>query len=325
MNRLAWAALLLLLATACVSGGSGPRTECTGDATACLTGTVTLQGFTATPAELQVSLFREFPATGAVALTTVPIGAGGTWALSGLDPWEHYYLEALASFGQSQNVVRLVGPLSVPVSGGPVAVQLKPAELSVIEQAAPGAALQLQSATAYLFDPSSGAPLQGATVSISVGGTAVPMAWTPVAGGDSGYFASFSTPTPAQATYTITTAAGASWQLVANPPTFTPTLSSPAGATVPVNQPLTVTWPAQAAADEEIVQLFTQSGTGWSPTYEGPALDADVTTATVPGSAVGPAGQLLLLNVSFLQGSCPASSDGCVVGELIVPAQITPQ
>jgi hypothetical protein len=256
----------------------------------------------------------------------VPIAGDGKWAFSGLDPWGHYYVEALAGFGQAQNVATVVGPLGVPGLGS-VSVQLKPAQLSVIEQGAPGMPLQMQSAVAYLFDPSSGAPLQGATVSIVVGGKAVPMPWTDVAGGNYGYYATFPTPTPAQATYAITSSAGSSWSLVANPPTFTPSVSAPAnGAKVPSGQPLTVTWSAESEADEELVQLFAQAGTGWTPDYQAPTpYDSDVTTATIPGASVGPAGQPQLLNVSFVHGNCPSSADGCVVAEVVVPAQISPQ
>jgi hypothetical protein len=99
-----------------------------------------------------------------------------------------------------------------------------------------------------------------------------------------------------------------------------------ASATVAVDEPLDVAWPAQPLADEEIVQLYTQLNGAWSQVYEAPApLDDDVTTATIPGTYVGPAGQPLLVNVAFLQASCPATADGCVLGELVAPAQITPQ
>jgi hypothetical protein len=268
-----------------------------------------------------------------VALVTVPIAADGTWAFSNLDAWEHYYIEVQAGFGQSQNVAGFIGPLDVPVSGGPVAIQVKPAQLTVLEQAAPGAAPQIQSAVAYLFDPATGAPLQGATVSILVGGTAVSMPWGPIPGSTtSGYYIGFSSPPPAQATYTITSSGpGASgptmWQLLANPPAFTPSVSSPvANAMIPASQPLTVSWGAQPMADEELVRLFAEGSDGsYSQVYAIPApLDEDVTTATIPGNAVGPAGPLLV-NVAFVDGSCPASADGCVVGELIVPVQITAQ
>jgi hypothetical protein len=326
--------LLLLFAAACVSGGAGPQTTCSGDATACLEGTVTVQGFSATPTQLEASLFREFPSTGAVALATGPIAEDGTWAFSNLAAWEHYYVEIVGGFGQSQDIAGFVGPLDVPVSGGPVAIQLKPAQLTVVEQAAAGAALQVQSAVAYLFDPATGAPLQGATVTILAGGNAVPMPWTTIPGsGTDGYYAAFSTAVPAQATYTITSSApGASspttWQLVASQPTFTPSLSAPApDTTVPLNQPLTVSWMAQPSADEELVTLYAQmNGAGWSAVYSLPApVDEDGTTATIPGSYVGPAGQPLLVNVAFAQASCPASADGCVVSELIAVAQITAQ
>ncbi len=334
MNRgLAWIAPWLVLPAACVSGGAGPKTACSGDASACLQGSVTVQGFTATPTQVVATLFREFPSTGAVALATVPIAEDGTWAFSDLPAWAHYFVEVHAGFGQAQDDASFVGPLDVPVTGGPVAMQLKPAQLTVLQQAAAGASLQVQSAVAYLFDPASGAPLQGATVSILAGGTAEPMPWTTIPGGSTdGYYAAFSTPVPAQATYTITSMApGASrpttWQLVASQPTFTPSLTAPvASATVPVNQPLAVSWMPQPTADDELVTLYAQTNGAWSPVYSLPApVDEDGTTATIPGSYVGPAGQPLLVNVAFAQASCPASADGCVVSELVAPAQITAQ
>ncbi|HEX3345733.1 MAG TPA: hypothetical protein VHS09_14215 [Polyangiaceae bacterium] len=324
--------VLLLPLAACVSGGAAPKTACSGDS-GCLQGSVTVQGFSVTPVRVEANLFREFPATGAVALATTPIAADGTWAFGGLDSWDHYYVEFQADFGQSQDVAGFVGPLEVPSSGAPLTTMLKPAQLTVIEQAAAGAMLQLQSAEAFLFDPSTGAPLAGASVSIEVGGAAVPMPWTSIPGSSTdGYFATFPTPPAAQATYTITsTAPGANapqtWQLVANAPSFSPSLSAPAdGATVPASQPLTVGWPAQPMADEELVELYTQTNGTWSQVYEAPApLDEDVTSSIIPGSYLAPAGQTLLVNVAFLHGSCPASADGCVVDELIVPAQITPR
>ena len=169
-------------------------------------------------------------------------------------------------------------------------------------------------------------------MTIAVGGTPVSMVWTAVTAGVFGYSAAFPSSTAAQSTYTITTAApgasaATSWQLVANVPTFTPTLSSPAsGAVVPVNQALTVSWPEQSDSDEEIVQLFAQENGAWSSVFRSPVPDdSDAVTETIPSSDVGPAGPPLLLNVAFLTGSCPPSAAGCVVAETIVAEQITAQ
>jgi hypothetical protein len=330
--RLAFACLLLVSA-ACVTSGNRPGPSCGDGDTTCLQGTVTLQGFTATPQELQASLFREFPATGTTPLQTIPLDPNGAWVFDGLDPWAHYFVEIVADFGQPQAEASFVGPLEVPSSGAPVASLVKPAQLTVLAQAASGMAQEVESAAAFLFDPATGAPLQGATVSIAIGGTAVAMPWTSIPGSPTdGYYASFSPPVTAQATYTITatTPGGSSpstWQLVAGSASFSPVLTAPMpSTTVPANQPLTVAWPAQPMADEELVQLYTMATGGWSPAWELAApLDEDATTATIPGSYVSPSGQMLLVNVAFLQASCPATADGCVVGEVIAPAQITAQ
>jgi hypothetical protein len=168
-------------------------------------------------------------------------------------------------------------------------------------------------------------------VSISIGGAAVSMPWTSIPGSTTdGYYASFSPPVAAQPTYTITastpgTSSPSTWQLVAGSAAFSPALSSPTpNATVPANQPLTVTWPAQPSADEELVQLYTMASGAWSPAWELSApLDEDATTATIPASYLSPSGAQLLVNVAFVQASCPATADGCVVDEVIAPAPIT--
>jgi hypothetical protein len=331
MRPRAWL-LAVAVSPACSSAAAtGTSMQCTGDATACITGTATVQGFSATPRQLQVNLFREFPSTGAGPLTTEVVTPGTNFAFSALPPWAHYYVQVQADFGQPVAPAGFVGPLTVP-SAAPVDVQVKPVQLSVLEQSQAGAAMQLQSALAYLFDPSSGAPLQDADISIVIGGTPVPMPWTQVTGGTFGYSVAFAASTPAQSTYTITTGQpgatdASSWQLVADVPTFTPTLSAPAnGANVPAGQALTVSWPEQPASDEEIVQLFALMSGAWSAVYQSPAPDdADAVGETLPSSDVGPPGQSLLLNVAFLKGNCPPSADGCVVAEAVAAEAITAQ
>ena len=59
---------------------------------------------------------------------------------------------------------------------------MKPVQLSVVQSATSGGALELESALAYVFEPSTGAPSTGTdTVTIGVGGTQVPMPWTAIA------------------------------------------------------------------------------------------------------------------------------------------------
>jgi hypothetical protein len=322
----------IALAPACAPQSSAPSpVQCTGDVNACLSGTAAVQGFTATARQLQVNLFREFPATGAVPLTTVAIAPGGTFAFDGLAAWEHYYIEVQADFGQAVAPAVFVGPLGVP-SSGPMDIAVPPVQLSVLEQSAPGGSMVLASALAYVFDPASGAPAQNETVSITVGGAPVPMVWTAVTPGVFGYSATFASGTAAQPAYAVSTAApgvstASSWQLVAEVPSFTPTLSGPAsGATISADQPLTVSWPAQSASDEEIVQLFTQESGVWSSVFRSPVPDdSDAVGETIPASDVTPAGKPLLLNVAFVSGSCPPTANGCVVAETIAAEEITPQ
>ncbi|HEY6460634.1 MAG TPA: hypothetical protein VIY73_10805, partial [Polyangiaceae bacterium] len=233
-------------------------------------------------------------------------------------------------YGKS-SIPAMVGPIAVPTAGQPIAVTVKPVELDVVEGSTAGGPLELQSALAYVFDPATGAESTGGdTASILVGGTEVPLAWTQVASGVYGYYAARPAGTAAQAAYTITTsfggAAPTSWNLVATAPSFTPSITAPAaGATVPAGQDLAVAWTAQPGADMEVPNVYTlPSGGSWTVENASQApLASSVTQATIPGADVlaGP----LLVDVSFLLGSCPASADGCVIAEAIASNQLTAQ
>jgi hypothetical protein len=306
-----------------------PQTEaCTGSATACLSGRAAPSGFTVAPKRMKANLYREYPGVGTASpLATVPIAVDGTWAFSGLLPWGHYFVEVLADFGQTVSIGAVVGPLSTPSTGAPVVVKVQPVQLSVLQEAQAGGAQQLVNALAYVFDPTSGAPVQNATVTIVVGGTPQPMAWTQVAGGAYGYVLQAASGTAAQASYAISTslpgAAISTWNLAAPAATLSPTLSSPVnGAAVPAGQPLVVAWPAQPA-DVELVELYTQGTAGsWTSAYQVSA-DADATQQSMPGAVVtaGP----LLVNVEFLLGGCPSTSDGCVAAAVVAASQVTAQ
>jgi hypothetical protein len=274
------------------------------------------------------NLYREFPVEGATPLATVGVDPDGSWAFTGVSAWQHYFVQVGADFGQPLAIGAVVGPLGVPSTGSTV-VTVKPVQLTVVEQALSGGAMQLASALAYVFDPASGALVQDATVTISVGGASVPMPWKSV-GGTQAYSVTFATPPAAQASYAITTTLPGSqptfWQLQASTPSFTPSLSAPAnGVTVAKGQPLSVTWTAQPAADEEILEFYTQQQGGWQQAYVSPHPDdADVTQETVPGSYVV-AGTPLLVDVLFATASCPSSADGCVVSNEVAASQITAQ
>jgi hypothetical protein len=308
---------------------STPTTEaCTGATTACLSGTAAASGFTVQPARMKAELYREYPSSGATAMTSVPVALDGTWAFSGLPAWSHYFVQIVADFGQPVALSSVVGALTVPSTGAPpVAVRVQPVQLSVVQQSQVGAPQQLVSALAYVFDPSSGAPVSNATVSIVVGGTPEPMAYTAVAAGTYGYVLKAAASTPAQASYTVTTtlpgATASTWQLVAPTSTLTPVLSAPVtSTTVPAKQPLTVAWAAQPS-DAELVTLYAQTEGVWNAVYQSPPDAADVLQQIVPGPQVTMGA--LLVNVQFLSGSCPATADGCVAGAVVAAAQVTAQ
>jgi hypothetical protein len=304
---------------------------CTGAATTCLSGTASTTQSLAAPQRYVANLYELFPLAGASPVAKQEVALDGTWAFSGLPTGGHYYVYVVAVYGEADgsggtSIAATVGPLAVPSSGQPVDVVVQPAQLSVLESSVAGGALEIRSALAYLFDPSTGAPSTGSeTVSITVGGTSVPMPWTAVTSTQYGYYATFASATPAQSTYTIKTST-ASWQLVGTAPTFTPSLTAPAsGAKVPSGQALVVSWSAQPTADEELVYVYTQaSGGTWTPVNASPPpVGPGVTQTTIPGSEIV-AGSLLIGD-AFVVGSCPASADGCIVAEAVANAQITAQ
>lgn len=340
-----------LLTLACTpSGGTGPTgspvipqdggiapqqdTEtCTGDTTKCLSGTAQTKSLAA-PQAYFASLYTMLPLGGAAPVAQQQVARDGTWAFSNLSEGEHYYVQIAAVYGEGADggggnaIGATVGPLAVPASGSTQAVVVKPVQLTVEQSATSGGALELVSALAYVFDPTTGAPSTGNdTVTIGVGGTQVPMPWTAIAPNVYAYSATFTSPTPAQSTYTITTSSSASWQLVANTPSFTPSITAPAsGATVPSGTDLLVSWAPQPTADEELVLLYDQTTDGGPWTAVNPSaapLPSSTTQATLPGSEIvaGP----LLVDAEFLVGSCPLTADGCVISEAIASSQITAQ
>jgi hypothetical protein len=306
-----------------------PQTEaCTGASTACLSGSASTTGFTTSPRHMEVHLFRGYPSVGSAEISTIPVALDGTWAFSGVAAWDHYFVQVVADFGQPVAIAAVAGSLTVPSSTGPVAVQVPPVQLSVLQEAQPSGAVQLVSALAYVFDPSTGAAVSNATVAIEVGGAPQPLVWTSVTSTASAYVLKFPAGTAAQASYTVTTALSGSsststWTLSSPTTSLSPTLTAPSsGGTVPAGQPLTVSWP-ELASDSELVELFTQQAGAWTSAYQSPPDDADVTQQTVPGADVtaGP----LLINVDFLLGSCPVTSDGCVAATYVAASQVTAQ
>jgi hypothetical protein len=286
-------------------------------------------------------VYRTFPEGATQPVQEQLVGVDGKWAFSGLDAWAHYYIVIVDDFrlqdGGGSSIPAVVGPLAVPATPGDagtlLTVQVKPVRLTLLESKTAGTSMQVQWASAYVFDPSSGAKLEGsAQVAVVIGGVATPMPWGPDPMKNTSYFVQFAMPPPAQPSYTITTSAPAfgsnpvSWTLVAEPPSFDGAIGSPAdGATVPANKPLAVTWTTEPSADFVLTELFAQGAAGgWARAYTSPAPnESTVATETIPGAAL-PAGQYLL-NVVFTKANCPAAADGCVLASSIAVARFTAQ
>lgn len=303
---------------------------CRSDAGVCLSGTAATKGFKAQPHYLFAELYRVFPLGGAMPQAQETVATDGTWAFDGVPAWGHYFVRIVADFGTSPAIATFAGPLSVPGTAGPVAVTVQPVQ-AIASEHGTSPTFVLDWASAYVFDPSDGAELQdsAATVAMNVGGTSTPMPWT-TTGGQSLYFVDFTAPPAAQSSYTITatgTALGstpASWNLVPSPPSFTPTITSPANdATVSASQMLAVSWPAQAAADYVTVALFqvTDGGITAVGANPPPQLAADTTTTNL--SLPGPGSYVV--DVYFTTVACPTTADGCVLSSAVAAAQITAQ
>jgi len=316
-------------------GSAPPATStCTGDPTACLSGTATTHGFVAPMSRARANLYRVFPSGTAAPLATQFVANDGTWAFSSLAAWGHYYVQIAADFavdgGRPSAVGATVGPFGVPaVAGGTIAVPVEPVQLEILEGSTAGG-YDLQWASAHVFDPATGDEIAGgANVAITVAGAATPMPWTTNSAGVLAYFVEFAQPVAAQPAYTITTSFGSSndsWHLVADPPTFAGAIASPADhAAVPTGQPLVVSWPAQPLADYEVVELFVLKGSTWSATYASPQpVAADTTQETIPASSIPQSGQYLL-EVAFSKSNCPVTADGCVSANAVASAHLTAQ
>lgn len=303
---------------------------CSGEAGACLSGTATTKGFAAKPRNLYAELYGIFPLGSGMPDQMETVASDGTWAFDGVAASGHAFVRIVADFGQTPAVATFAGPLSVPSTGGPVAVTVKPVQAVASEHGMAGSYV-VDWASAEVFDPSNGAELQSsaANVSIDVGGATTPMPWTTMQQ-EGLYFVQFGSPPAAQASYTIAASGQAfgstpaSWTLVPSPPSFTPTITSPTNGTkVSAGQMLDVSWPAQSGVDYVTVALFqlTDGGTTAVGANPPPQLPPDTTSQML--SIPGPGSYLV--DVYFTSAACPTTADGCVLSSAVAAAQITAQ
>jgi hypothetical protein len=87
-----------------------------------------------------------------------------------------------------------------------------------------------------------------------------------------------------------------------------------------------VTWPSQPLADYALVELFSQGASAFTGVYASAGTIAtDVTTDTIPATAVATAGKYLL-NVDLGQAACGIDgSQGCAYLVHAAAAKLTAQ
>jgi len=296
-------------------GAPIPMTSvCTGDATACLSGTLKTSGFTATFPYAEVQLYRVFPSGNAMPIQTQELALDGTFAFSDLEPWGHYYLRGVAQFGASTSptfVDTYQGRLAVPTTAGAsIDLVVQPVVVGVAESEAAGSR-GVTYATARVYDPSSGAELTDATVSFVAGGMSTPMPYVTDPTGAKSYYVAFTTPLAAAGPFQVTASEAAlgaspiSVNVATEASSFEAALTSPAdGSTIPVDQAVAVTWPAQPLSDYALVELYSEGTSSFTGVYASAGTIAtDVTTDSIPATAVATAGKYLL-NVDLGQAAC---------------------
>jgi hypothetical protein len=302
-----------------------PHWACSGSATACLSGKVSTSSFGAKPQVIVAWLYQLYPASAtSMPLATQTVATDGTFAFSNQPVGAHYYVQVAAGFGQMYGPTATVGPLTIP-SSAPVDVQVRPVQITASEQGMGGGPFGLDWVSAFAFDPSTGAELQGsaASVSVSLGGSSSSLPWSST-GNQSVYLAQFNPPAVAQPSYTVTTSGAAfgampaSWQVAAAPPTFTPSIT-----TMQAQNALTVSWPAQPTADYVTVAVFQATGGALVTSTDPIAADKPPATLQLPATDGGAVNYVV--NAYFTTASCPTTADGCVLSSVVAAAQITAQ
>ncbi len=307
-----------------------PTAACEGDPMLCLSGTMTMKGFTATYQTGKVELYRVFPNGAVKPVDSHIIAKDGKFAFSSLPAWSHYYLRGVVRIGDATtgaSVTTMRGRFTVPIGASNPGFDLTviPVQLEILETIV-GTDRKLQFASAHVYDPATGHDLTDATVSFQGTASPTPLPYVANSSGAKSYFVLFSPAVAATPPYTFTTSHAAlgamplTWSVASETSTFGAALTAPMeGATVPANQALDVTWPTQAAADYTLVELFAKQGTAFTSKYTSSAsIASDVTKETIPATSVATPGSYLL-NVDLGQALCQlGTSQGCAY--LVHPA-----
>jgi len=305
-----------------------PTATCDGDANACLSGTMTMKGFTASYHAAKVELYRVYPSGAVKPIDSHVLAKDGRFAFSNLAAWGHYYLRGVVRIGDTitgASVTTMRGRFAVPIAAGAnFDLEVTPVQLELLETVVSGKR-GLSFVSAHLYDPASGKDLTDATVTFDGAASPTPMPYVTNSAGTKSYFVAFDPPVTTTQPFSIVTshaslgATPLTWDMTPEASIFdAPSTSPKEGATIAANMPLVVTWPSTPDADYTIVELFAKAGTAFNVAYASSAsIASDVTTETIPASAI-PAGAYLL-NVDLAQSACRlGKSQGCTY--LVHPA-----
>ncbi len=313
-------------------GPTGSTTgTCSGDAAACVSGTLITRGFNVPFTSAKVQLYAVFPYGKSTPVAEASVTGEGKYAFSGVDPAGRYYVQGVARFGSGTGaaaVATVAGPFTLPLAQA-VELHVRPVFLEALQQRPTGGALALSWASAHVYDPGTAAELLDAKVTLHADAQALDMPFTTNLSGQKSYFVQLTTKSaPAAIGIDVAHASfvgGATYSLAPETPDFDPAIAQPADqAQIAIGQPLDVTWTASPRAAYAIVELFAAApGGGFTALYasDAPRLPT-VTKETIPASKLTAAG-MYLLNVQMSRPSCPTTADGCVYNASTAAVNLT--
>jgi hypothetical protein len=351
--RLAWIAVLCVGMVACSSNGSAGAedaaahdaaadggadataddaapdapllTTCTGDPSACLWGRVLAPTYDQSVG-LTAKLYRSMPYGTLPAIATHGTAGDGSFAFSGLDPLDHYYI-LVSAIGTARQAFGIKGPFKVPNTEGELTLTVDPFAIAeVYEDAAPGAATALTWISGRVFD-GTGTFLTDASFTFEHGGVETACPYQPNRFGFSSYWYFFPSGVASADTYGLAATGGGlgattvTGTLTRRLPPADPTLTAPTeGATVALGTGLDATWPDQPGYDYVVVIVRDATATSiWSSPA---ARLPEAGTETIPASAFPSAGAYTVA-VQFSTANCVGS--GCAYVGILVERGVTVQ
>jgi hypothetical protein len=291
-----------------LSADGGIAASCQG-AERCLQGRVKAHPSLAPLSDAKAELFAIYPNSGALPIASSP-AKSGSFSFGNAPASARLWIRVVAKLDDGSGSPASIAAISGPFEASATAeITLRPVFLEIFQDRLAGGPLQVQWASARVYDPKSGRALSDATVTLRAGPANVPMPLQDVAGSklhyatpkDLGGGTSFEMETTHAAL-----GGSLTWRLSAEPPTFDVAVHAPAGgAKLPRSAPFEVRWAPQPASSYTVVDLFTSDGR--TRKYVSAVdLSPDRTSETIPGQDPGS----YVVDVRQARASC--AGDGCV-------------